>query len=171
MVLIAWMMACLHAVTPTSPAEPMSVALVMTLTAPEAAQDHAVPPEASDAVAEAIARSGGASMRILSGDVIAGAGTHTVQVGRALDAAQGSTVVMIVSTARPRGELAGRYRWEVSAQVTVARTGGEVFTERINLPVNLTYVHEGPEDALKATARQLARRADLAVSRYQRGLQ
>ena len=38
MVLIAWMMACMHAVQPTTSVQAPAVAMVMTLAAPEAAE-------------------------------------------------------------------------------------------------------------------------------------
>lgn len=171
MVLIAWMMACMHAVQPTTTTQHPAVAMVMTLAAPEDAQTLAAPPAAKQAVHSALTAAGHSVSQDIDAGAIQTLGTASARLASAIDAAPGSTIVLITTTARPRGELAGRYPWEIGVQLTVARAGAEPMRQDLTLPVSLTHIHQGPEAALEAAAPRIARRARLAVSRYHRGEQ
>ena len=171
MVLIAWMMACMHAVQPATNAQAPAVAMVMTLAAPEDAEALTAPDAAKPAVSTALSAAGHRVSQDIDADAIQALGTASAQLASAIDAAAGSTVVLITTTARPRGELAGRYPWEIGVQLTVAKAGAEPMTQALTLPVSLTHIHQGPADALEAAAPRIARRARLAVSRYHRGEQ
>ncbi len=171
MVLIAWMMACMHAVQPTTSVQAPAVAMVMTLAAPEDAEALTAPNAAKQAVQEALTAAGHSVSQEIDAGAIQALGTASAQLASAIDAAAGSTVVLITTTARPRGELAGRYPWEISVRLTVAKAGAEPMRQEFNLPVSLSHIHQGPEDALEAAAPRIARRARLAVSRYHRGQQ
>lgn len=171
MVLIAWMMACMHAAPPMNTAQAPAVAMVMTLAAPEDAEALAAPEAAKHAVHRALTNAGHRVSQEIDARTIQALGTASAQLATALDAAAGSTVVLITTTARPRGELAGRYPWEIGVRLTVAQAGAEPMRQDLTLPVSLSHIHQGPEDALTAAAPRIARRARLAVSRYHRGKQ
>ncbi len=168
MVLIAWMMACMHTAQPTTVAQAPAVAMVMTLTAPEDAEVLEAPAAAKQAVSAALTGAGHTVSQQIDAGSIQALGTASAQLSSALDAAAGSTVVLITTTARPRGELAGRYPWEVAVKLTVARAGDEPMRQNLTLPVNLTHIHQGPADALEAAAPRIARSTRLAVGRYHR---
>jgi hypothetical protein len=78
----------------------------------------------------------------------------------ALKAAAGDSPYLLLVEQRVQffSQLDGRYRWEVSTNLTAARTSGAGAKDPFEIPVILMYDHERDDDAIAAAASDVANR-------------
>lgn len=74
------------------------------------------------------------------------------------DVTQTPWLALVELRARFFSQMEGRYRWEVSAKVTVTRREGAGASDTFVLPVMLSFEHEKEADALSAASADLATR-------------
>ncbi len=168
MVLISMMLACMHAQSPKSNLEPAPVSTVVTLASPQSAEMISAPPSVQDAINTALKNEG---LNIISGakaSDIQSMGTSAGRIDAVLRAANGKLSVLIDATARPRAEMTGRYPWQIELTITVAKEGRDPLVDTSQIPVSLTFIHQGEADALSAASTRIARRTSLLVDRFRR---
>lgn len=79
-------------------------------------------------------------------------------------AAAGELVVLIETRASPGSQMAGRWRWTVSARLSVFRSGkSELLDAQLEVPVFLQFGHEDESDALLEAQATLLRRLERLV--------
>lgn len=85
--------------------------------------------------------------------------------------ATGDLVILVETEAQFYAQVAGRYRWTVHADITVApRTGGgEPLVRSIEVPVFLVYDHEREAEALAESSAMLARKVGAVARDYRDG--
>ena len=168
MVLIAFIMACLHPTKPDSSLPSAPVSTVITLASPESAEVVKTPTSVRDTINGALQSRGLTIAQNSSTETVQAQGTAAGRVAALLRATGGQLGVLIDTTARPRAELSGRYPWQVDVTITVAQDGREPLTDSSRIPVSLTHIHQGETDALKAASTRIARRAAILVDRFRR---
>ncbi len=76
---------------------------------------------------------------------------------------------LVESTARYFTQIAGRFRWTVSARLSLADAGGVVLDDELELPVILELAHQDAGDAIAAAAPAIAERLGRLLDEYLRG--
>jgi len=168
MVLITFIMACLHPTKPDSSLPAVPVSTVITQASPESAEVVTTPSGVQDIINEALKSRGLKIAQTRPADAVHSHGTAAGRVAALLKVTEGQMGVLIDTTARPRAELSGRYPWQVDVTITVAQDGREPLTDHRRIPVSLTHIHQGETDALQAASSRIARRTAVLVDRFRR---
>ena len=122
-----------------------------------------------DALVRELARRGFAATP-LDGDALSeGATASRLEAARLLDPS--ATVVLVETEAAFYAQVAGRYRWTVTAHVTVAsnEAGDEPLSREVEVPVFLVYDHQREADALAEASVMLARKVGAVCRDYRDG--
>ena len=150
----------------------LPAALVLVVDFADARTPAQAPPELESQVAEALeARNLGA--RPLGFGALAGPYTEVRDTPRrlALAAARAGDarlVVLVETSAQFYSPLSGRYKWNVTYKLSVARPAelGAAMSSESETSVHLDFAHEREPRALGSAARVIAREAGLLVDRF-----
>lgn len=120
-----------------------------------------------DALVRELARRGFAATP-LDGDALTEGATAS-RLAAAKQRDPSATVVLVETEAAFYGQVAGRYRWTVTAHVTVASNEDEPLARTVEVPVFLVYDHEREAEALAESSAMLARKVGAVARDYRDG--
>ncbi len=96
--------------------------------------------------------------------------TTASRLDAARAAGDSSNIVLVETQARFFAQIAGRYRWTVTAEVTIAPSDeGEPLVRTVEVPVFLLYDHEREAEALAEASVMLARKVGSVARDYRDG--
>lgn len=154
---------------PSAPEVPLagSAAVSAVLTTRDAASTE-LPDRVRDDLSAAL-RERGLVAAFETSDALAGASSTERRLELAV-AAQPEADLVVLLEAHPvfSSQMAGRYRWQVDVDLTLAHPGGEdgPRTWSWELPVFLLYHHQREADALAEAAPMLRRKLDAALDEF-----